>query len=294
MEVNIGLDSCVEKSQQFSVGNLKVPLDKGLFFIAGPCVIEGREMALDVASVLHTIRESEGIAFIFKGSFRKANRSSVSSFTGIGDSAALEILGEIRERFDMPVLTDVHETQEVERVSPYVDVLQIPAFLSRQTDLLTAAGRSGLSVNIKKGQFMAPEDMALAAQKVAETGNTRIMLTERGTTFGYHNLVVDFRGIPEMSKTGYPVVYDATHSLQLPSSAQGTSGGVREYLLPMARAAVAAGVHGLFFEVHPEPQHAMSDAATQVSLKEFPEIVHQMQKLHACIENQFFSSRSNF
>jgi len=283
----------VGKTQQFSVGNVTVPGDKALFIIAGPCLIEGRDMALEVASVLSNVREEQGVPMIFKGSFRKANRSSVTSFTGIGDNAALEILGEIRERFDMPVLTDIHETQEVELVSQYVDVLQIPAFLSRQTDLLKAAGSSGLCVNIKKGQFMAPEDMALAAQKVAETGNTRIMLTERGTTFGYHNLVVDFRGIPEMSKTGYPVVYDATHSLQLPSSGQGASGGVREYLLPMARAAVAAGVHGLFFEVHPEPQNAMSDPATQVSLKEFSEIVLQMQSLHACVENQFFSSRSN-
>ncbi len=283
----------MEKTQQFSVGNVTVPGDNALFIIAGPCLIEGRDMALEVASVLSNVREEQGVPMIFKGSFRKANRSSVSSFTGIGDNAALEILEEIRERFDMPVLTDVHETQEVELVLQYVDVLQIPAFLSRQTDLLKAAGSSGLCVNIKKGQFMAPEDMALAAEKVAETGNTRIMLTERGTTFGYHNLVVDFRGIPEMSKTGYPVVYDATHSLQLPSSGQGTSGGVREYLLPMARAAVAAGVHGLFFEVHPEPQNAMSDAATQVSLKGFPEIVRQMQSLHSCVENQFFSSRSN-
>ena len=277
--------------QKFSIGAVTVPGDSSLFFIAGPCVIEGREMAFEIASALHAIRESDGIPFIFKGSFRKANRSSVSSFTGIGDRAALEILGEIRERFDMPVLTDVHETHEVDRVAQYVDVLQIPAFLCRQSDLLAAAGKSGLCVNIKKGQFMAPEDMARAAEKVVRTGNTRLMLTERGTTFGYHNLVVDFRGIPKMAHTGYPVVYDATHSLQFPSAGNGVSGGERESLLPMARAAVGAGVHGLFFEVHPDPEKAMSDAATQVSLKEFPEIVLQMQKLHACIESQSLHDR---
>ena len=271
--------------QKFSIGAVTVPGDSSLFFIAGPCVIEGSEMAFEVASALHALRESDGIPFVFKGSFRKANRSSASSFTGIGDKAALEILGEIRERFDMPVLTDVHETHEVDRAAQYVDVLQIPAFLSRQSDLLTAAGKSGLCVNIKKGQFMAPEDMEMAAEKVACTGNARIMLTERGTTFGYHNLVVDFRGIPKMASTGYPVVYDATHSLQLPSAGKKVSGGEREFLLPMARAAVAAGVHGLFFEVHPDPENAMSDAATQVSLKDFPRIVLQLQKLHACIRN---------
>ncbi len=270
--------------QKFSIGTVSIPGDASLFFIAGPCVIEGRKMALEVASSLHAIRESDGVPFIFKGSFRKANRSSAASFTGIGDLAALEILGEIRERFDMPVLTDVHETHEVKLASPYVDVLQIPAFLSRQSDLLAAAGKSGLAVNIKKGQFMAPEDMAMAAEKVSRTGNTRLMLTERGTSFGYHNLVVDFRGIAKMALTGYPVVYDASHSLQLPSAGRGVSGGEREHLLPMARAAVAAGVHGLFFEVHPDPDNAMSDAATQVALKDFPAVVRKMRKLHRCIQ----------
>lgn len=269
--------------EKFSVGSVTIPDETSLFFIAGPCLIEGREMAFDIASTLQSIRDSENVPFIFKGSFRKANRSSAGSFTGIGDIEALEILGEIRERFDMPVLTDVHETHEVEQVARYVDVLQIPAFLCRQSDLLKAAGNSGLCVNIKKGQFMAPEDMAMAADKVVRTGNSRVMLTERGTTFGYHNLVVDFRGIPKMGKTGYPVIYDATHSLQLPSAGKDVSGGEREYLLPMARAAVAAGVDGLFFEVHPDPDNALSDAATQLALKDFPAVVKQLQKLHACL-----------
>lgn len=268
----------------FSIGGVTVPDSTSLFFIAGPCLIEGREMAFEVASVLSNVREKQGVPIIFKGSFRKANRSSAASFTGIGDREALEILGEIREHFDMPVLTDVHETHEVELVAEYVDVLQIPAFLCRQTDLLAAAGNTGLGVNIKKGQFMAPEDMVMATEKVTMTGNTRVMLTERGTAFGYHNLVVDFRGIPKMQSAGFPVIYDATHSLQLPSAGKGVSGGEKEFLRPMARAAVAAGVDGLFFEVHPDPQKAMSDAATQLALADFPAVVREMQKLRACLQ----------
>lgn len=242
-------------------------------------------MAFEVASVLSNVRREQGVPIIFKGSFRKANRTSASSFTGIGDRTALEILGVIRERFDMPVLTDVHEVREVQVVKEYVDVLQIPAFLCRQSDLLIAAGETGLTVNIKKGQFMAPEDMAMAAEKVTMTGNTNVILTERGTSFGYHNLVVDFRGIPKMKSTGFPVVYDATHSLQLPSAGKGVSGGEREYLKPLSRAAVAAGVDGLFFEVHPDPDNARSDASTQLALADFPSVVNTMQKLYACLED---------
>ena len=275
----------MEKLLKFSIGPLSVPDDKSLFFIAGPCLIESREMAMEVAAELHACCLSASVPCIFKGSFRKANRSSGSSFTGIGDVAALEILAEVRERFSMPVLTDVHERQDIALASRYVDVLQIPAFLCRQTDLLVAAGESGLAVNIKKGQFMAPEDMALAAEKVAQTGNSRIMLTERGTSFGYHNLVVDFRGIAKMARAGYPVVYDATHSLQLPSAANGVSGGEREFMLPMARAAVAAGVQAIFCEVHPDPDKARSDAATQIALRDFPGLLSQLQKLHACLQS---------
>jgi len=275
----------VEKLLKFSIGPLSVPDDKSLFFIAGPCLIESREMAMEVAAELHACCSAMAVPCIFKGSFRKANRSSGSSFTGIGDVAALEILAEVRERFSMPVLTDVHERQDIALAARYVDVLQIPAFLCRQTDLLVAAGESGLAVNIKKGQFMAPEDMALAADKVAQTGNSRIMLTERGTSFGYHNLVVDFRGIARMARAGYPVVYDATHSLQLPSAANGVSGGEREFMLPMARAAVAAGVQAIFCEVHPDPDNARSDAATQIALRDFPGLFLQLQKLHACLQS---------
>ncbi|NTV98316.1 MAG: 3-deoxy-8-phosphooctulonate synthase, partial [Chlorobiaceae bacterium] len=185
----------------------------------------------------------------------------------------------------MPVTTDVHETKEVALAARYVDLLQIPAFLCRQTDLLTAAGESGLAVNIKKGQFMAPEDMALAASKVAQTGNRRVMLTERGSSFGYHNLVVDFRGIVRMAESGFPVLYDATHSLQLPGAGEGVSGGERQFLLPLARAAVAAGVNGLFFEVHPDPPKALSDAAVQIALKDFGSIIKQLLMLYRCVQS---------
>ncbi|HWQ25616.1 MAG TPA: 3-deoxy-8-phosphooctulonate synthase [Chlorobaculum sp.] len=271
--------------EKFSIGSLALPGRKGLFLIAGPCLIESRQMALEVAAELDRIRKDEDVPVIFKGSYRKANRSSASSFTGIGDREALEILAEIRKTFDMPVLTDVHETGEVELAAAYVDVLQIPAFLCRQTDLLVAAAGTGLAVNIKKGQFMAPEDMAYAAEKAASTGNRKIMLTERGTTFGYHNLVVDFRALPIMRASGWPVIFDATHSVQLPGASSGVSGGDRRFLLPLARAAVATGVDGLFFEVHPDPSRAMSDAATQVALHEFRDIVRQLLQLQACMES---------
>jgi len=269
--------------QSFSIGPVTVPDPASPLLIAGPCVIESRAMAVSIAGELQSIARELGVRFIFKGSYRKANRSSGSSFTGIGDEAALEVLREIRESFGMPVLTDVHETRDVELAKRYVDVLQIPAFLSRQTELLQAAGESGLAVNIKKGQFMAPQDMALAAAKVAATGNRRIMLTERGSSFGYNNLVVDFRGVVKMAESGWPVVYDATHSLQLPGAGDGVSGGERQYVAPMAMAAVAAGVDGLFFEVHPEPEKALSDAATQLPLSSFRPLLRQLLELYRCV-----------
>ena len=271
--------------QKFSIGSLEVPGPKGLFLIAGPCLVESRQMAMEVAAELARVSKEAGVPVIFKGSYRKANRSSASSFTGIGDREALEILAEIRETWGMPVLTDVHETGEVELAARYVDVLQIPAFLCRQTDLLVAAASTGLAVNIKKGQFMAPGDMAYAAEKAASTGNRKIMLTERGTTFGYHNLVVDFRSLPIMGEAGWPVIFDATHSVQLPGAASGVSGGDRRFLLPLARAAIAIGVDGLFFEVHPDPSRAMSDAATQVPLEAFAPMVEELLQLQACVQS---------
>ena len=273
------------KVQKFSVGSISLPDESSPLFIAGPCVIESRAMAIETAEELQRISRKEGVRFIFKGSYRKANRTSASSFTGIGDVEALEVLAEIRQTYNMAVITDVHETKEVTLATPYVDVLQIPAFLCRQTELLVAAGESGLAVNIKKGQFMAPEDMALAAAKVAGTGNRRIMLTERGTSFGYHNLVVDFRSLAKMAESGYPVLYDATHSLQLPGAGHGVSGGERQFVMPLARAAVAAGVDGLFFEIHPDPSKALSDAATQVRLGDFEQIVKQLLHLYRCVHS---------
>ena len=269
--------------EKFSIGALSVPDDSTPLFIAGPCVIESRTMAMQTAEELQRISRQEGVRFIFKGSYRKANRTSGSSFTGIGDVEALEVLAEIRQGYNMPVITDVHETKDVTLAARYVDVLQIPAFLCRQTELLVAAGESGLAVNIKKGQFMAPEDMVLAADKVVQTGNRRVMLTDRGSSFGYHNLVVDFRGLAKMAESGYPVLYDATHSLQLPGAGQGVSGGERQYVMPLARAAVAAGVDGLFFEIHPDPPKALSDATTQVALADFGTMVKQLLHLYRCV-----------
>ena len=271
--------------QKFSIGSVELPGPRGLFLIAGPCLVESRQMAMEVAAELDRVSKALDVPVLFKGSYRKANRSSASSFTGIGDREALEILAEVRETFGMPVLTDVHETGEVELAARYVDVLQIPAFLCRQTDLLVAAASTGLAVNIKKGQFMAPGDMAYAAEKAASTGNRKIMLTERGTTFGYHNLVVDFRALPIMGDAGWPVIFDATHSVQLPGAASGVSGGDRRFLLPLARAAVATGIDGLFFEVHPDPARAMSDAATQVPLDEFAPMVAELLQLQACVQS---------
>ena len=269
--------------QKFSIGPLSLPGEKGLFLIAGPCLVESRQMAMEVASELDRISKEEEVPVIFKGSYRKANRSSASSYTGIGDREALEILAEVRERFGMPVLTDIHETSEVELAASYVDVLQIPAFLCRQTDLIVAAASTGLAVNIKKGQFLAPQDMAYAAEKAASTGNKKIMLTERGTTFGYHNLVVDYRGLPIMAESGWPVILDVTHSVQLPGAGAGVSGGDRRFLMPLARAAVATGVDGLFFEVHPDPATAMSDASTQAPLARFGEMVRELMQLQRCM-----------
>ncbi|NTW47159.1 MAG: 3-deoxy-8-phosphooctulonate synthase [Chlorobaculum sp.] len=269
--------------QKFSIGPLSLPGEKGLFLIAGPCLVESRQMAMEVASELDRISKEEEVPVIFKGSYRKANRSSASSYTGIGDREALEILVEVRERFGMPVLTDIHETSEVELAASYVDVLQIPAFLCRQTDLIVAAASTGLAVNIKKGQFLAPQDMAYAAEKAASTGNKKIMLTERGTTFGYHNLVVDYRGLPIMAESGWPVILDVTHSVQLPGAGAGVSGGDRRFLMPLARAAVATGVDGLFFEVHPDPATAMSDASTQAPLARFGEMVRELMQLQRCM-----------
>jgi 2-dehydro-3-deoxyphosphooctonate aldolase (KDO 8-P synthase) len=245
-----------------------IPIGAGhsLVLFAGPCVVENRDLVLRTASVVRDVARKHGIGAVFKSSYAKANRTSGSSFTGIGMDAALKILQEVRTEFDLPVLTDIHTAEEASVAAEAADVLQIPAFLCRQTALLQAAGKTGRIVNIKKGQFLAPEDMAYAADKVAATGNTGILLTERGTTFGYHDLVVDMRSLVIMRNLGYPVVFDATHSLQLPGGETGQSAGQPQFIFPLSRAGVAAGCDGLFLEVHPDPPRALSDAPSQLRL----------------------------
>jgi 2-dehydro-3-deoxyphosphooctonate aldolase (KDO 8-P synthase) len=236
-----------------------------LLVIAGPCVIENAELCLRVAAHLKAACAARGMQYVFKASYRKANRSSARSFEGLPFEEALEALAQVRQKLAVPVLTDVHDPSEIARVAEVADALQIPAFLSRQTSLLVAAARSGRAVNVKKGQFLAPDDMAQVVEKLAGAGCERILLTERGTTFGYHDLVVDMRGLVTMRELGWPVVYDATHSLQRPGGVE--SGGDRRFAFPLMRAAVACGVDGLFFEAHPDPAHARSDAATQLPLE---------------------------
>lgn len=236
------------------------------FLLAGPCVIEGEEMALRIAEKVVKITEKWQIPYVFKGSYRKANRSRLDSFTGIGDEKALKILKKVGETFGIPTVTDIHETSEAALAADYVDILQIPAFLCRQTDLLAAAARTGKIVNIKKGQFLSPGAMRFAVQKVADAGNPNVMITERGTTFGYTDLVVDYRGIPEMQAFGYPVVMDVTHSLQQPNQTSGVTGGMPALIETIAKAAIAVGADGLFIETHPNPAEAKSDGANMLQL----------------------------
>jgi len=264
---------------QFEISGIQVGTREKLLVFAGPCVVENREMLFSTAEGLKNAAEKIGFDLIFKASYKKANRSSSNSFTGIGDKIALKLLADVRKTFNLPIVTDIHHPEEAKLAAEFVDVLQIPAFLCRQTELLEAAGKTGLAVNIKKGQFMAPGDMRLAAEKVAATGNQKILLTERGTSFGYHNLVVDFRGLPQMSELGYPVVFDATHSVQLPSAGKGISSGERQYIQPLARAAVAVGVTGLFFEVHPTPENALSDSATQLPLAKAEPLLRELRDI---------------
>ena len=237
-------------------------VDSGMFFLmAGPCVVENESMLREVAETACRITERLKIPYIFKASYRKANRSRLDSFSGIGDEKALKLLAGIRREFGVPVVTDIHNPEEAAMAAEYVDVLQIPAFLCRQTDLLVAAARTGKVINIKKGQFLAPEAMAFAAGKIVEAGNPNVMLTDRGTTFGYYDLIVDMRAIPTMQRLGYPVVTDITHSLQQPNQSSGVTGGQPEMIETIARASVAAGVDGLFLETHPDPSVAKSDGA---------------------------------
>lgn len=266
------------------IQNIKIGENRPFVLIAGPCVIEGEDIILKTASAIKKISSKLNIPFVFKSSYKKANRTNLNSFTGIGDEEALNILAKVKNELNLPILTDVHTTEEIEKAAQVADVLQIPAFLSRQTDLLIAAGKSGKVINVKKGQFLAPGDMKHVAEKIASTGNNKIMLTERGTTFGYHNLVVDMRSFVIMREFGYPVVMDATHSVQLPSKGN-ISGGEPKFIKPLARAAAAVGIDALFLEVHPNPAEALSDAASQLPLSDLEELLIEIKAIDEFIKH---------
>ena len=255
------------------------------FLMAGPCPIEGQEMAMRIAEKVVTITEKLHIPYVFKGSYRKANRSRLDSFTGIGDEKALKILRKVGETFHIPTVTDIHETHEAAMAAEYVDVLQIPAFLCRQTDLLVAAAQTGKIVNIKKGQFLSPAAMQFAVQKVRDAGNPQVMITERGTTFGYTDLVVDFRGIPQMQQlTSVPVVMDVTHSLQQPNQTSGVTGGLPALIGTIAKAAIAVGADGLFIETHSDPATAKSDGANMLRLDLLEELLTRLVRIREAIK----------
>lgn len=258
---------------------------KPLFFIVGPCVIESRKHTLYMAEMLTKMANELNIPFVFKASFDKANRTSIHAYRGPGLEEGLSILREVRETFHMPILTDIHETSQVKSVAGVVDIIQIPAFLSRQTDLLAAAAETGKVLNIKKGQFLAPWDMKEAVKKCVESENDRIMITERGSSFGYNNLVVDMRGIPEMQKLDVPVIFDATHSNQFPGGRGKETGGMKEYVPTLAKAAVAAGADGIFMEIHHNPEKALSDSATQWPLDKTFQLISELKILAAIIRS---------
>lgn len=256
---------------------------ENFFLLAGPCAIEGEDMAMRIAASIHTICQKLEIPFIFKGSFKKANRSRLDSFTGIGDEKALKILKKVGDAFDIPTVTDIHKEDDAAMAAAYVDVLQIPAFLCRQTDLLVAAAKTGKTINIKKGQFLSPFAMQFAVNKVTQSGNDKVMLTERGTTFGFQDLVVDFRGIPEMQSFDTPVILDCTHSLQRPNQSSGVTGGQPALIETIAKAGIAVGADGLFIETHPNPKEAKSDGANMLPLEQMEELLTKLVKIRHSI-----------
>ncbi len=265
----------IPKIQHTSTGNF--------FLIAGPCIIENETMPLEIAKEIKSICKRLEIPYIFKASYKKANRSRLDSFTGIGDKRGLEIIREVGNSLDIPVLTDIHSAQEANMAAPYVDILQIPAFLCRQTELLVAAAQTGKIVNIKKGQFLSAAAMEFAVNKVRESGNQKIMLTERGNSFGYGDLVVDFRGIPVMQTFNVPVVLDCTHSLQQPNQASGVTGGQPELIETIAKAGIATGVDGIFIETHPNPSKALSDGANMLPLDQLEDLLKKLLQIHKAI-----------
>lgn len=264
------------------VGNaVMVGSGKPLTLIAGPCVIENRDLVFEVAEAVNAICKKLGVQYIFKASFDKANRTSASTFRGPGVTAGLAVLQEVKNKLGLPVLTDIHESSHVAEVAEVVDVLQIPAFLCRQTDLLMAAAATGKAINVKKGQFLSPQEMSQVAQKLRTAGVENLMLTERGNSFGYNTLIVDFRSLPQLQSFGCPVIFDATHSVQQPGGQGGTSGGQREYVAPLARAAVAVGVDGLFMEIHPNPDKALSDGPNMLPLHRLEPLLKQLLAIRA-------------
>ncbi len=269
----------VRITDTITVGNSEI------FLIAGPCVIESEDLVMEVAGKMKEITEKQGIKYVFKASFDKANRTSINSFRGPGLEKGLEILSRVKSKYNLPIATDIHEPWQCKEASKVIDILQIPAFLCRQTDLLIAAAETGKAVNIKKGQFLAPWDMKNVIKKFEEVGNPNIMLCERGTTFGYNNLVVDMRALLEMRKLGYPIVFDATHSVQIPGGQGETTGGNREYVYPLMRSAAAIGIDGIFAEVHPDPDNAMSDGPNMLRLDKIEEVLKSVKKFDDIVKN---------
>lgn len=279
MNLILLINLALNKSEMINnIPKIKNTGSGNFFVIAGPCAIEGEEMAFKIAEKILDITSRLGIPFIFKGSFKKANRSRIDSFTGIGDEKALSILKKIGTELDIPTVTDIHENKDAELAANFVDVLQIPAFLVRQTDLLVAAAKTGKHINLKKGQFMSPESMAHAVRKVQDSGNKNIFLTERGSMFGYQDLVVDFRGIPEMKQFA-PVILDVTHSLQQPNQSSGVTGGRPEMIETIAKAGVASGADGIFIETHFDPKNAKSDGANMLDINNLEDILSKLIKI---------------
>lgn len=270
---------------QSVINYLKSSSSGNFFLLAGPCVIEDDESPLRIAEKIAVTAQKLDIPFVFKGSYRKANRSRLDSFTGIGDTRALKVLGRIRDELKIPVVTDIHDAAEAEMAAGYVDILQIPAFLCRQTDLLVAAARTGKTVNIKKGQFLSPESMRFAIDKVRESGNDQVTVTDRGTMFGYGDLIVDFRGVPTMKGFGVPVIMDITHSLQQPNTSAGVTGGRPDMIETIARAAIAVGADGLFIETHPDPASAKSDGANMLRLDLLPGLLERLTAIRHTVNS---------
>ncbi|MBN2862009.1 MAG: 3-deoxy-8-phosphooctulonate synthase [Bacteroidales bacterium] len=269
----------------FDIPGIKYRETDNFLLIAGPCVVEGREIVFEIADYLTGLSDDLHLPFVFKASYRKANRSKIDSFSGIGDIKALEILAEVREKYAVPVITDIHNPHEADIAAQYADILQIPAFLCRQTDLLVAAAKTGKWINIKKGQFVSGSSMRFAVEKVRDAGNDRIMVTDRGNMFGYQDIVVDFRNIPEIKKTGVPVIMDITHSLQQPNQDTGVSGGVPEMIETIGRAAISVGADGIFMETHPDPSSAKSDGANMLKLTETETLLKKLLALRITINS---------